>query len=243
MSLRALRRQWTMLGEQDPYWAIITAAGKDNNRWDVEEFFSTGVAEIDAAISYVSRVFPLAHRRSALDFGCGAGRLTQALASHFDSVCGVDISPPMIALANKHNLAPRRVEYLLNDRPHLKAFPGGHFDFIYSNITLQHMRPSLGRVYMAELVRVLAPGGALLFQLPTHFRRRSGWRKKRALQILYSEFWWLFRRPHRYLEMHGTPRERVEAILGAAGGRVLDVQPNENAGEDWHSVSYLVTRA
>lgn len=237
-----------MLGEQDPYWAIITAAGKDNNRWDVEEFFSTGVAEIDAAMAYVSRVFPLARRERALDFGCGAGRLTQALARHFESVSGVDISPPMIALANKHlankhDVSPGRVEYRLNDRPDLKAFPGGHFDFIYSNITLQHMRPSLARAYMAELVRVLAPGGFLLFQLPTHFRRQSGWRKKRALQILYSEFWWLFRRPHRYLEMHGTPRARVEEILAAAGGRVLDVQPNENAGEDWHSVSYLVTRA
>ncbi|HSM78634.1 MAG TPA: hypothetical protein VLT57_13440, partial [Bryobacteraceae bacterium] len=85
MSLRAVRRQWTMLGEQDPFWAIITAAGKENNGWDVDEFFSTGVAEIERVMQYVARQHPLPRRARALDFGCGAGRLSQALASHFDS--------------------------------------------------------------------------------------------------------------------------------------------------------------
>lgn len=242
MSLRAVRRQWTMLGEQDPFWAIITAAGKENNGWDVDEFFSTGVAEIERVMQYVARQHTLPRRARALDFGCGAGRLSQALASHFDSVCGVDIAPPMIALAEKHNRFPGRVEYRMNNRPDLSLFPSGHFDFIYSNITLQHMRPRLCRRYLKEMVRLLAPEGALLFQLPTHFRRREGWLRERFLQMLYSQFWWLFRRPHRYLEMHGASRMRVEKLVAQAGGRILDTQPNENAGPDWHSLSYLVVR-
>ena len=36
----------------------------------------------------------------ALDFGCGVGRLTQALARRFDTVVGVDVSPQMVRLAN-----------------------------------------------------------------------------------------------------------------------------------------------
>lgn len=232
-----------MLGEQDPYWAIITAAGKENNQWNVEEFFSTGVAEIERVMRYVGELHPLGRKDRALDFGCGAGRLSQALANHFELVSGVDISRPMIELAIKHNRHPDRVEYRLNEQSDLSLFPSGRFDFIYSNITLQHMRPRLCRAYLREMIRVLAPEGVLLFQLPTHFRRQGQWRKERLLQILYSEFWWLFRRPHRYLEMHGTPQADAEKLIAKAGGKVLDVSPNENAGPDWHSVSYLVIRA
>lgn len=239
MSLRALRRQWTILGERDPYWAIITADGKQNNQWDVDEFFSTGVAEVERVIRYVETKRPLARRR-VLDFGCGAGRLSQAFAPHFESVVGVDISPPMIDLARRHNRHPERVEYVLNERADLAIFPPDSFDFIYSNMTLQHMRPRLCRGYLQEMLRVLAPDGALLFQLPTGPLRQGNWRRERALQLLYREFWWLFRRPHPYLEMYGMPEKRVTAVIERSGGRVLDVVENENAGLGWHSLSYLV---
>jgi SAM-dependent methyltransferase len=243
MSLRALQRQWTILGEKDPYWAILTADGKQNGRWNVDEFFSTGVAEIRRVMAYVQTRHPLAYKRAALDFGCGAGRLTQALAAHFEHVSGVDISPPMIELARQNNRVPDRVEYVLNTRGDLLRFPSGHFDFIYSNITLQHMRRRLIRAYIPELVRVLAPGGVLLFQLPTTLRPGAGWRKKSLMQFLYRHFWWTFRRPLPYLEMHGLTSRKVEALIAGAGGRLLEALPNENAGPDWHSLAYLVVSA
>ena len=45
---------------------------------------------------------------TALDFGCGVWRLTQPLADHFKEVCGIDISPNFIELANKLDILVRK---------------------------------------------------------------------------------------------------------------------------------------
>ena len=42
-------------------------------------------------------------------------------------------------------------------------------DFIYSRIVLQHVNSRYAvRSYLSEFARVLAPGGLLVFQLPSH---------------------------------------------------------------------------
>lgn len=241
MSLRALQRQWTMLGETDPFWAILAEPGKQNHGWNVEEFFSTGVSEINAVMDYLAARGLPRQRGSALDFGCGAGRLTQALAGHFGSVTGVDIAPPMIDLARKHNRHGERCRYVWNGRPDLAVLGESRFDLIYSNLTLQHMRPSLSRGYIGEMVRLLAPGGALLFQLPSV--RRAGAGRARALADFgYRHFWWLFRRPQAYQEMHGQKPANVERWITAAGGRLIESTENDLAGPEWHSLRYLATR-
>src|SRR6185436_3396874 len=38
--------------------------------------------------------------------------------------------------------------------------------FIYSRLVLQHMEARYAKAYIAEFMRILAPGGALVFQLP-----------------------------------------------------------------------------
>ena len=55
----------------------------------------------------------------ALDFGCGVGRLTQALAEHFERVAGVDIAASMIARARQENRHGDRVRYVVNERSDL----------------------------------------------------------------------------------------------------------------------------
>ncbi len=216
MSLRAVERQWTFLAERDPYWAILTAPGKTGNRWDVDEFFSTGIAEIQGVMGYLDRIYPVLARGRALDFGCGAGRLTQALARHFEEVIGVDISAPMIELARSHNRAGGRCEYLVNTRPDLALLPSASLDFIYSNITLQHMSPRWSRGYLREMLRLLAPGGALLFQLPSRARGNLTERAQRRAELAYSYLCSLLRRPHCYLEMHAQPQSRVFRLLERA---------------------------
>lgn len=81
-----LRQTWDYLGEHDPLWAILSFPQKRGNRWQLEDFFATGRDEIGALLQAVSDRFPDVPRRCALDFGCGVGRLTRALAAHFDHV-------------------------------------------------------------------------------------------------------------------------------------------------------------
>jgi SAM-dependent methyltransferase len=109
-------------------------------------------------------------RRRALDFGCGAGRLTQALAARFERVDGVDIAPSMVAAARRHNRHPERCHYHRNATPDLALFENEAFTFICSLLVLQHMEPRHSKAYLRELLRLLAPDGLLVFQLPS---RRS----------------------------------------------------------------------
>lgn len=165
-----IRKYWDSHAERDPLWAVLSEATKSGGRWDVERFFETGVSEI-ASVFYQldSRRIDVA-RGSALDFGCGVGRLTQALAPSFDRVVGVDISTRMLALAEDFNAFPSRVSYVANPHEDLHVFDDRSFDFIISNIVLQHVPPALALTYVGEFFRLLRRGGILVFQLPAHRR-------------------------------------------------------------------------
>jgi hypothetical protein len=93
--------------------------------------------------------------------------LTQALATHFEQCDGVDVSASMLEIAQRHNRHPNRCTYHRNPAPNLALFTDGSFDFAYSTLVLQHMEPRFSRHYISELLRVLAPGGLLVFQLPS----------------------------------------------------------------------------
>jgi SAM-dependent methyltransferase len=166
MHLTTLKKHWTEFGKQDPLWAILTHGSKKGGRWDVDEFFELGRRDVDAWFGAALAEKPDIGRGTALDFGCGVGRLTQALAEHFESVAGVDIAPTMIVEAAKYNRHGDRCIYYVNDRPDLRLFSDGEFDFIFTLIVLQHMAPHYAKGYLKEFLRVLKPGGVVLFQLP-----------------------------------------------------------------------------
>jgi SAM-dependent methyltransferase len=165
------RRFWDAHAERDPLWAVLSDPGKDKRTWDVRRFFQTGVNEV-ALILYELESHGIDVRPGrALDFGCGVGRITQALAPRFEQVVGVDVSPRMIETATALNRFPDRASYTANDAPHLGRFSDDTFDFIYTNLVLQHIVPDITVVYLREFLRILRPAGVLVFQLPSHKRR------------------------------------------------------------------------
>ncbi len=80
MELKRLQRNWDNLGRTDPLWAVLTDPEKKGNRWQLAEFFATGVGEVSALLRWIEPVGVSLRRAKALDFGCDVGRLTQALA-------------------------------------------------------------------------------------------------------------------------------------------------------------------
>jgi SAM-dependent methyltransferase len=161
---------WDGHARRDPLWAILSDPAKKGGRWDTERFFQTGVAEISHILYHLRLGSVTVVRRRALDFGCGVGRLSQALAKHFARVDGVDVSPAMVGLARSLNRHGERVTYHANDRPDLSIFADGTFDLVVSSLVLQHIDPAIATRYLRELCRVVAPGGALVFQLPARQR-------------------------------------------------------------------------
>jgi ubiquinone/menaquinone biosynthesis C-methylase UbiE len=173
MSLKDVQKNWNEFGRTDPLWAILAIPDKKNNQWNVEEFFESGRKEIAEVMAFVSTLpAPLARRR-ALDFGCGVGRLTQALGDHFEACVGVDIAASMIERARQYNRHGERCQYYLNESDDLRLFADSSFDFVYSVIVLQHMAPRYSRKYIQEFFRVLTPGGIAMFQIPAELTQPS----------------------------------------------------------------------
>jgi len=257
MSLDRLRRQWNAHGQRSPLTAILGPHPEDPN-WDLDDFLETGRQHVAIVMADAARLVPSLARRRALDFGCGIGRLTRALADHFEEVVGVDISESMIARAQAMNARPERIRYQLNVDPDLRGFPSDHFDLICSWLVLQHMSPALIRDYIAELVRVLGAGGLLVFQLPepdvemearsrfieapvspTALKRRvPPWLRRIYRRIKYV---W-HRRSRSYMAMHGLSSAEVMALIDRAGGRLLHIQPDASHGTPCAGFSYWVTR-
>ena len=236
MNLRSLQKHWNSLGRQDPLRAILARPEKKDIPWDVDKFFQSGVVEIDQMVRYAESFHPTAGKKWALDFGCGVGRLTKALASHFDRVTGVDISPAMIEHARKH--PGPGLEYVLNEAGDLRRFPDAQFDFVYSSITLQHMPQRFARRYIAEFLRILKPGGLLLFQIPS---QRQG-KLARARSLAHDIFDPLFHPIAPRVVMRGIPKQEVIQLLIENRAEVLDVAPDQSAGPSWESFRYLAKR-
>ncbi|HRE49565.1 MAG TPA: class I SAM-dependent methyltransferase [Aggregatilineales bacterium] len=183
-NLETVRQTWEYWGETDPLWAILSDPAKKGGRWDVETFFASGVAEIEGLVAYLGMLpIPLQMGR-ALDFGCGVGRLTQALAGVYQEAHGVDVSAPMVARASTINRYPERCFYHHNPADDLRLFPDNHFDLIYSNLVFQHIPPPLTKGYLAECLRILASGGVFVFQLPTDFSPSYKADQQRSIEFL-----------------------------------------------------------
>lgn len=232
MDIRQLQKQWDDLAGHDAMWAVLT--GKKPGSWNPAEFYESGRREVGDVLA---RVRSLGAWRdswtSALDFGCGLGRLSQALSEHFSQVTGVDISSNMVAQAEQANRHPDRCRYIVNGRNDLSIFESSAFDFVYSNIVLQHMPEVLSRGYIREFVRILKPGGLAVFQIPSEpSATLGGW------IVRVTPVSWL--RPVRKMDMYAIPRARVESLVAASGGAILDVDPDPHAGPRWNSYRYFV---
>jgi SAM-dependent methyltransferase len=101
-----------------------------------------------------------------LEIGCGAGRVTRALADVFGEVHAVDISGEMVRLAGQA-VGPFSNAYVYqNNGIDLSVIPVGQFDFAFSHLVFQHI-PSrrVIRNYFREVHRRLRPGALFKFQV------------------------------------------------------------------------------
>jgi len=225
-SLEKIQSNWEGFAQADPLWAICVDSEKRGRRWTQEEFFATGEREIGAIMEYLrSQSLSPSRNSVALDFGCGVGRLTRALAQHFDECWGVDISPTMIQLAKDYHGNHPRLSFFLNQFDDLRQFPDARFGFIYTSITLQHIPKRYVRRYLQDLIRVLRPGGIFVFQVP---EKIAGLVQVRAfLGCLRRDFrHWLGGRgvDSFRMEMNCIPESEIRELFSGQGVRIVDVQ-------------------
>ncbi len=108
-----------------------------------------------------------------LDVGCGTGTLAMEVQSRVGRagrVAGVDPSPQQIARARSK--AARRnvpIEFQIGVIEQL-AFPDQTFDVVLSTLMMHHLPTNLKRQGLAEIARVLKPGGRLVI---ADFKRKQ----------------------------------------------------------------------
>ncbi|MCE1178621.1 MAG: class I SAM-dependent methyltransferase [Micrococcales bacterium] len=242
MSLDRTRRDWTTLGAEDPLWAVLVSPSTRHEGWQPDDFFRTGREEIEGLLDKVRGLGLTPGTGAAIDFGSGAGRLAQALRDHFDRVVGVDVSPTMIERAQALDVE-HRVEFVLNEAEDLSRFPDGSFDFANSALVLQHIPPPYAAGYLAELVRVLRPGGIAAVQVAT--RPDRSWRGVLTRVLPRPAMRFLQKQVLRYpapMEMHPLSAGDVATAAAQHGGVVRAAWDEDMYGGHWVYTRYVIEK-
>lgn len=244
MALRHVQETYEELGRDDPLYAVLSFEFARGNRWDPEEFFARGRREIAVALDSLKALGLSPQRHRALDFGCGVGRLAQALCEHFEQVVGMDISQAMIDAARRYNRHGQRCDYRVNTTDHLRQLEDASFDFIYTNISLQHSPPEASENYIREFFRLLKPGGVTQFQVPSGPRHDPGspgawWYRIRRGPLRRA---WKRLRGKPPVEMHWIARSRVEELIAESGGRLIDVRQEGSVRRQRVSLFYTAVK-
>jgi ubiquinone/menaquinone biosynthesis C-methylase UbiE len=237
-TLDNLKNAWEGLAGRDALSAILTDDSKTGRKWDLAEFLATGDAEIETVMRHLAAIGHVPDFSGvALDFGCGVGRLTQALAQRFASCVGVDISQEMIRQAEALNQHPH-CRYVASSTNRL-PFDDASFSFLYSNIVLQHVPRAFARNYLREFVRVLAPGGVLVFGVQNSFAGpdlSSRLMRVRHVLHLRSRIRVALKRGPGDMQMHCLPEPVVRRALASAKipVRIVDVRFTNTAARDFN---------
>jgi SAM-dependent methyltransferase len=105
----------------------------------------------------------------ALDAGCGTGRHARHLVDLGHEVLGVDVTPEMLSRAADNVPEATFVESDLREIPAQDE----SFDLVVCGLALAHLADLDGGV--AELARVLKPGGRLVASVIHPFQAHLGW--------------------------------------------------------------------
>ena len=228
---------WRELGATQPYWGVLTHADYRTENLtpaNLEAFYASG----DAYIADVVRRLKAATGREAggraLDFGCGAGRLTDAMAAYASTATGFDISPGMLAEARKRNGRATYTDQL----------PAGPFDWINSFIVFQHIPPARGLELIEDMLMRLAPDGLISIQLTVWREARlqpkpaTGWRRLTRPLI---QRWRSARMKPGAISMYDYDLSAVLRLINRAGIGDLALAATDDGGH--HGVILLGRKA
>ncbi|HPT27871.1 MAG TPA: class I SAM-dependent methyltransferase [Bryobacteraceae bacterium] len=166
VTLDKMRRDWDERARENARFYVNT----ERTDWTDEQFYASGEQtvseEIRSDMTNICQGKPPAQMR-VLEIGCGAGRITRALARLFGEVHAVDVSGEMVALAQQALAAYPNAHAYQNNGMDLSIVPGDKpFDFAFSTIVFQHI-PSreVIETYVKEVCRLLRPGALFKFQV------------------------------------------------------------------------------
>jgi SAM-dependent methyltransferase len=179
-----MRRFWDARAREDALWFIDSRL--DYGDGDLQQFWAGGVSDLEAVLDAVDATIWSAD--VVVDVGCGAGRLTRAIAARAGRVIGIDISTEMLTKARELNADLENVDFRVGDGVSLAGIDDGVADVLVSHVVFQHITdPAITLGYVRDMGRVLKPGGWAAFQIstdPSIHHSPPGRLKRRAAALL-----------------------------------------------------------
>lgn len=120
------------------------------------DFEATGQLQVDAL-----RMFGLKDGMRIIDLGCGSGRTGSAIARNFDvEYHGIDVVPDLIEFAK--TITPPHYHYTVVNKVDIPD-EDESADLLCAFSLFTHLLHEDTYVYLEEAVRVLRPGGVIVF--------------------------------------------------------------------------------
>lgn len=252
---KVMRQDWDERARKDAFY-YIASWRKD---WDLPAFFKSGEDDYDRLVAplFQSTSF-LPQGKTAIELGCGVGRMTRAFAAHFSHVVAFDISEEMLKKAKALLPECDNVTWHHSNGGDLREASGESADFVFSYLVLQHLpQEELVRAYIREMLRVLRSDGLCLFQFNGSKRPTMNWKGHVAWKVIDTMWAMRLRGASRSLarlagfdpEMagntwHGTSiaAARVAETIRSAGGTVIEMN-GESTAMAWCSARKAVSPA
>jgi ubiquinone/menaquinone biosynthesis C-methylase UbiE len=177
-----MRQDWDERARQNAFRYI--ASWRES--WDEASFFESGEQDYLRLVQpYLQQLQVSPATQSIAELGCGAGRMTRSFANRFLAVVAVDVSPEMQSRAKAHLQSFTNIRWVLSDGKSLAAIESESLDFAFSYLVLQHMpNKDLALSSIAEMMRILRPGGKFLFQFNGYFRPTMNWKGRALSKVL-----------------------------------------------------------
>jgi ubiquinone/menaquinone biosynthesis C-methylase UbiE len=217
------QQSWRRWGERDPYYAVLLDPRHRRAVLDqaaLAALYDSGERYVAWLEAEFDRIAPDRPRRSALDFGCGVGRITLALARRYQDVVGVDIAPGMLREAQREASA----RGIANVR-FVEPLPDHRCDAICAYSVLQHMGQAQAETALRQLAGLLAPGGVGIAHILVADRRSALRRFYSAIERRFGLVRWplnlLRSRPllDPAVQMNVHSLARLSALLHSQGLR------------------------
>jgi SAM-dependent methyltransferase len=225
---------WRALGRSEPYWGVLSQPdflSENITPETIEAFYAGGRPYIDEIVGRLTAATGSPPRGRALDFGCGVGRLTEAMARRVDEVVGLDVSQGMLEVARQRGGKATYVDTLPQ---------GLTFDWINSFIVFQHIPPERGETILADLLGRLNPDGAVSLQFAVwrdaakQWPKRTGWRS--AFASLRRQRW-IAGLPVGEILMYDYDLSRLLRLLNGGGVEEMNLVSTHHDGH--HGVIIL----
>lgn len=232
-TIAKVKAAWTHLGEERPHFSVLTneAFLPHNLPQTIDQFWASGDTEAARVLS-IARAHGLEPASGVcVEYGCGVGRLTGALAPHFSGYHAYDISPTHLAEARERLRALGLAQVSLVQCAESVVETLAPCDLFYSHIVFQHNPPPLMALLVRQALASLRPGGLAVFQLPTF-----------AEGYTFDIDAWLQAGHTLEMEMHCLPQRHVFEAIAEAGCVPLEVCEDDSVGDARYVSNTFVVR-